>query len=146
MNRRHAVQVLIDGADQHLPPEAVDGVRRLPLLQQPVEHADAVQILAPGALAAQGQQRARDAGLVGAAEAIHSQESAGEMEGRGQAAALEHGDPAARFNEVELAKEADALADAQPLVEIQQVYAAAQQHVLAVVDGFGYIFAPAGTA
>ena len=33
--------------DQHLAPEAVDGARRLPLLQQPVAHADPVQILAP---------------------------------------------------------------------------------------------------
>ncbi len=62
----HAVQVLIHRAHQHLAPEAVDGARRLALLEQPVEHADAVQVLAPRAFPADGQQRARDAHLVGA--------------------------------------------------------------------------------
>ena len=33
--------------------------------------------------------------------------------------------------------EPDAIPNSQPLVEIQQVDAAAQQNVLAVVDGFG---------
>ena len=82
--------------------------------------------------------------LVGAAEALHSQEGAGEVERRRQASALEHRDPAAGLDEVELAVEAYALADAQPLVEIQQIDAAAQQHVLAVVDGLGDLFAPGG--
>jgi hypothetical protein len=53
----------------------------------------------------------------------------------------QHRDPPAGLDEVELAIEADAVADAQPLVEIQQVDAAAQQHVLAVVDGLGDLFA-----
>ena len=52
VDRRHAVQIFVHRADQHLPPEAVDGVRRLALLQQPVEHADAVQVLAARAFAA----------------------------------------------------------------------------------------------
>jgi hypothetical protein len=37
---------------------------------------------------------------------------------------------------VELALEADAAGDPKPLVEIEQVDATAQQHVLAVVDDF----------
>ena len=56
--------IFIDGADQHLAPEAFDGARRLPLFAQPVEHGDAIQIVAPGALAPQCQQTARDGQLV----------------------------------------------------------------------------------
>ena len=144
MDGRHAVQVFVDGADQHLPPEAVDGVRRLALLQQPVEHADAVQILAPRAFPAQGQEGAGDGEFVGGAEALHSQERPGEVERGGQPSALQHRDPPARFDEIELAIEGDAFADPEPLVEIQQIDAAAQQHVLAIVDGLGDLFAARG--
>ncbi len=79
MDGRHAVQVFVDGADQHLPPEAVDGVGRLALLQEPVEHADTIQILAPGAFPAQGHEGAGDGELVGAAEALHAEEGFGEV-------------------------------------------------------------------
>ncbi len=44
--------------------------------------------------------------------------------------------PAAGLNKTKFAMEADAVLDAQALVEIQKVIAAAQQDVLAVVDGF----------
>jgi hypothetical protein len=40
--------------------------------------------------------------------------------------------------------EADQVADAQALVEIQEVDAATQQNVLAVIDGLGGIFVRAG--
>ena len=45
----------------------------------------------------------------------------------------------AGLDEVELAIEADAVPHAQPRVEIQQIDATAQQHVLAVVDQFGTV-------
>ena len=141
VDRRHTVQVFVDGADQHLPPEAVDGVRRLPLLQQPVEHADAIQIFAPRAFPPQRHEGARDGELVGATEALHPQEGFGEVQRRGQASALQHGDPAARLDEIKLAIEAYAFPYPQPLVEIEQIDAAAQKHVLAVIDGLGNFFA-----
>jgi hypothetical protein len=65
--RGHAVHILVDGADQHLPPEALDGAGRLPLLAQPVEHGDAVEVVAAGALAPQRQQAARDGQILSAA-------------------------------------------------------------------------------
>ena len=40
----HAIQFFVDRAHQHLPPETLDGARRLALLFQPVEHGDAVEI------------------------------------------------------------------------------------------------------
>ena len=70
---------------------------------------------------------------------MQAQKRAGEMEGRGQPAAAQNGDAAAGLEEIELAIELDAVAHAQPLVEIQQVDAAAQQDVLAVVDGLGFL-------
>src|SRR6185369_5236642 len=82
--------------------------------------------------------------FVGTTEALHAEESAGEVEGGGQASALEYRDAAAGFDEIEFAVETYALADAEPLVEIQQVGAAAQEDVLAVVDGLGDLFATGG--
>ena len=137
--RGHAVHILVDGADQHLPPEALDGARRLALFAQPVEHGDAVQIVAPGALAPQRQQSARDGQLVGGVQEPQPQERSGEMQRSGQRAAAQRGNAAAGLDEVKLAIEADAVPHAQPPVEIQQVDAAAQQHVLAVVDQLGSV-------
>jgi hypothetical protein len=54
-----------------------------------------------------------------------------------QRAAAQRGDSAARLDEIKLAIEANAVLNAQSRVEIQQVDAAAQQHVLAVVDQLG---------
>ena len=62
--RGHAVHILVNGADQHLAPEALDGAGRLPLFAQPVEHGDAIEIVAPGTLAPQRQQSAGDGDLV----------------------------------------------------------------------------------
>ena len=57
------------------------------------------------------------------------------MKRRRQPAAPQHGNSPARLDEVKLAIETDAVAHSQPLVEIQQVDAAAQQNVLAASPG-----------
>ena len=49
------------------------------------------------------------------------------------------GDAAARLDEVEFAGKTHPVAHAQPAVEIEQIHAAAQQHVLAVVDHLGIL-------
>src|SRR4051812_3251313 len=73
----------------------------------------------------------------GAGEAVHLQERAGEMKRRGEAAPVEDRHASSGLDKVELAIELDAVADAQPVVEIEQVDAAAQQDVLAVVNDLG---------
>ncbi len=98
------------------------------------------------ALAAERGQSARDADLIGAREAVQAQKRSREMERRRQAAAPQHGKLAARLDEVELAKELDAVADAEALVEIEQVYAAAQENVLAIIDDLGWLVASGGSA
>ena len=143
MDGRHLLQVFVHGAHQHLTPEAFNGARCLACFEQPLHHADAVQILAPGSLAPDCEQRARDSEFVLPFQALHAQERLGEVQRRGQASAAKYGDAAARLDEIELAMELNALAYAQPLVEIQQIHAAPQQHVLAVIDGLGDLF-PAG--
>ncbi len=72
-------------------------------------------------------------------ETLHPKKTSGEVQRRGQPPGREHRRPAAGFDEVELLVELDAIGDAQPPVEIQQVDAAAQQHVLAVVDDLGAV-------
>ena len=67
-----------------------------------------------------------------------------EMRGRGKHAALEDGSAPAGFDEEELAMKADFVLHAQPPVEIEQIDAAAQQHVLAVVDHFTRPLPPTG--
>ena len=69
----------------------------------------------------------------------HARERAGEMQRRRQRAAAQRGDASARLHEIELAVPADFVGHAQPLVEIEQIDAAAQQHVLAVVDHLGIL-------
>ena len=54
----HAIQFFVDGADQHLPPETLDGARGLALFFQPLLHGDAVQIVAV-VLTVDGADRAR---------------------------------------------------------------------------------------
>ena len=44
VRRGHAIQLFIDGADQHLTPVAFDGAFGLALFAEPVEHGDAVEI------------------------------------------------------------------------------------------------------
>ena len=61
------------------------------------------------------------------------------MQRRGQPAALAaRRNPPARLDEVKLAIKPDPVPHAQPPVKIQQVDAAAQQNVLAVVDHFTF--------
>jgi len=95
-------------------------------LQQPVAHADFVQILPPGALAANRPEAARDGQLVARVQTFHFQECAGEVEWRRQPAAAQDRGAAARLQEDELAIEADAVANAQPRIKVEQVDAAAQ--------------------
>src|SRR5271157_93385 len=66
------------------------------------------------------------------------------MKGRGQPAAAQDREAASGLQKVDLAMEADAVADAQALVEIQEVDAAAQHQVLAVIDGLRGILVGAG--
>ena len=70
-------------------------------------------------------------------EEAQPQERSGEMQRGRQRAAAQRGDASAGLDEVELAIEADTVPHAQPRVEIQQIDATAQQHVLAVVDQDG---------
>ncbi len=61
------------------------------------------------------------------------------MQRRGQRTRFQRRDPPAGLDEIELAKETDAVAHPQPLIQVEQVREAGQQHVLAVVDDLGAI-------
>src|ERR1019366_2325011 len=58
------------------------------------------------------------------------------MGGRREYPAIQPGDASAGLDEVESPVEMDALVDAQPPVEVQQVHATAHQNVLAIIDQF----------
>jgi hypothetical protein len=59
------------------------------------------------------------------------------VEGGGEEAAAEEGHAAAGFEEGDLGEEADFVFDAEAAIEIEEVDAAAEKDVLAVVDNFG---------
>ena len=54
MTGGHAVQVFVDGADQDLAPETVDGSFGLALFIEPLPHGDAVEVRAGSVFAANG--------------------------------------------------------------------------------------------
>jgi len=62
------------------------------------------------------------------------------VQGGGQAAALHGGNAASGLDEVELAVELDAAIDTDAAIEIEEVVAAAEQDVLAIVDGCAGVF------
>ncbi len=100
---------------------------------EPVEHGDAIEVGAI-ALARHGQHGAGDRDLVRQVQALQSQERSSEMRGGREDAALHDRLAPTGFEEDELLIESDLVADAESLVEVEQVNAAAQQDVLAVVD------------
>ena len=89
------------------------------------------------ALARNGADGARDGDLVRDGEELQLEERSEEMRGRGEDSAFEDGGASAGFDEEEFAVETDFVVDAEPPVEIEQIDAAAQQDVLAVVDHLG---------
>jgi len=132
----HAVEVFVDGAHQDLTPETIDGLGGLAFLQEPIEHTDALEIGAARALALQRQKGARDGELIGLVEKRHGQKRIGEVKRGREAPAAERRNAAAGLDEVELPVEANVLADSEALIEVEEVDAAAEQHMLAVIDGF----------
>src|SRR5947209_3177603 len=59
------------------------------------------------------------------------------MERRGKRSTPQSGDASAGLDEVELGIEADAVVDAEAAVEVEEVDAAAQEHMLTIVDHLG---------
>ena len=136
MRGGHAVELFVHGADQHLTPETFDRARGLPLLAQPIEHGDSIQIRAT-AFARDGQQRAAYRKLFPGVQKRELEKRFREMRGGGEHPRFQDAPPASRLDEGEFPVKGDIFFDVQPPVEIQEVDATAQQDVLAVVDQFG---------
>src|SRR6202042_1688120 len=79
---------------------------------------------------------AADGQLIGKGKGLRAQEGRHVMERRRQKRGLEDAPPSARLQESKAIEPADRIADAQTAIEIDEVDAVAQQHVLAVVDHF----------
>ena len=135
----HAIELFVDGAEQHLPPEALQGDGALLLFAKPREHRDLVEIRAGLVFGLDGEQAASHVDLVTEGKKAKASERFGEVQRRRQQTALHHGHSAARLNPEKLAREVNAILDTQALIEIDQVGATAQEDVLAVVDGDGAV-------
>ena len=80
---------------------------------------------------------ARDGEFVSDGEELQFDEGSEEVRRCGEDSAFEDGGASTGFDEEEFPVETDFVADAEPLVEIEEIDAAAQQDVLAVVDHLG---------
>jgi hypothetical protein len=132
----HSIELFIDGADQNLPPEPLDHALRLVLFAQPVQHADAVQIGSAAVLGLQCKYCPDKGQLLPCSQKFQAEKGLGEMSRPRQEPCAESGSTAATLNPVELAVELERMGDTQPAVEVEEIYAAPQQDVLAVVDDF----------
>ncbi len=106
MRGGHAVELLIDRADQHLAPESLDGARRLTLFLQPLLHRDFVQIGAP-TLAIDGTNRAGDGKFFGEVQERELKKRFREMIGGRQHPGAQHALSAAWFDKENLAGKGD---------------------------------------
>jgi hypothetical protein len=135
MVRRHPVEFFIDCAHQNLPPEACDGYRTLFLLLEPGKHADAIEV-GPGLKFGLGcKQSAADIEFVFDGKEVQPGEGLGEVKGSGQDPSFHHRKPAAGLNPEELFVKFDSALHAKTPVKIEQVGAATEKDVLAIVDG-----------
>jgi hypothetical protein len=134
---RHAIQFFTNGAVKNWFPIAFQRSSRLALGTEPIEHGDVVPVF-PVAFLGNRHHGAENRQLVAHAEALHGEERFREMRRGGEHATLHDGYPAARFDEVETIEVLNFVFDAEALIEVLQVHAALQQHVLAVVDDFGF--------
>ncbi len=136
MRGGHAVEFLIDRAHQHLPPETIDHAPGLALFLEPLLHGDALEIAAI-ALLPDRANGPRERQFFAERQKLQPQERSCKVRGRRQHATAEHTAASARFDERELTRERNILLDAQAAIKIEQVDAAAQQDMLAVVDELG---------
>src|SRR5205823_532522 len=133
VRRCHAIELFIDRTHQDLPPEAFHGARRLAMLFEPLSHADVIEI---GALLPSNRVHpASNSDLLRKIQEMEIQERTREMGRCGKHPSAQHTTTPVRFDEVELAMKTNVAFDAQTSIKIQQIHAALQQNVLAVVDG-----------
>ncbi len=136
MQRGHAIEILVNRAHQHLTPESLDRAFCLVVLAKPPQHRDAAEIVARAVFTAEREQSSRDRKLVAGAQEFQTRERSAEMKRGGEMTGAQRGHPAAGLDEVEICVEFDVIFNAEPPVKVQQVDAAPQQDVLAVVDRF----------
>ena len=136
MAGRHSVQFFVNRAHQHLPPESFDRIRCLALLVKPVQHGNVVQVPAGSMLDHDRQKRPANGKLVPQIQKRQPQKRLREMQRRRQQSAPEDRNPPARLHKRNLGKKMDLVLYSQPAIEVEQVHAAPQQNVLAVIDHF----------
>src|SRR5262249_37789731 len=88
-------------------------------------------------LAADGVDGSGYCELFGEGQEMEVQKCAREMRRGGKHSGAQHAAASARLDEIELAMEAGGDFDAEAAIEVEQIHAAFQENVLAIVDGVG---------
>src|SRR5262249_12453185 len=130
---RGLVQLLADGADHNLPPEAFDRAGRLPLLVEPLPKRDLIQILSRSLLADR-QHRSTNVQFLRRIQKPQMEERSRKMQRSRKRPGAHHAAASPRLDENEFAEKLDVIRNAEPLVKILKIDTAPQQDVLAVID------------
>ena len=131
-----AIQFFIERAHQHHAPESFDRAFSLSAPAQPLQHGDASIFIETRGLSfcAQNiQHRARNGKLVHQRKRSESGEGAGHMKRGGKHAGLHFAATALGIEKKEAVKESDFVRGTNAAVEIFEVRAAAEGHVLAII-------------
>jgi len=102
---------------------------------EPLPHGDAIEIVASTMLPAHRQDGSAHGEFFREVQEMELKKRLGEMRGCGEKAGTKHTPTAAGLHEYKFAVKGDVTGDAQPSVKIEKIDAAAEQDVLAIVDG-----------
>ena len=130
IGNRNLVHIFVERADQNCLPEAFDRLLGLAVAFQPVQKRLAPVRRGGGSERNHG---AADGAFIGKRQAAGAQECRGRMERSGQGRRADDRGAASRLKKRQVFIPADFVFDPGTAVELDQVGAAAQQHVLAVI-------------
>jgi hypothetical protein len=116
---RHAVQFLIDGAEQNLSPKAFHDSCGLVLFGKPLSHRDLIEIAANGRLSLKSQQPSRKRKFFPNAQELETDERFEKVCRSGKDASLKPGNSPSRLDEVERFVKLDFVRNSQPPVEVE---------------------------
>ena len=113
------MQLFVDGADQHLPPETLDESRGLVMLLEPGLHGDLVEIMAGEALSAHREQPAAEGDFLAQREPRGAREGPGKVQRWRQPARVQSRNTPAGLDEIDVAVEVDLVAGAEAVIKVE---------------------------
>jgi len=130
----HAVELLIHGAHQHLPPKPLNHALRLTLFRQPLCHRDRIKVCPLAKLSLESSHASDECELLAWTQETKPEERLCEVCRSRQYTCTELRRPTTGLNKIEPVMPVDGIGNAESSVEIKEVGAATKENVLRVVD------------